>query len=61
MVALTSLPKSVSLYDVVRAYPTAGPRLASVGLTREFYDYRLRDAARAAHVPMARLDPVMRG
>lgn len=46
---------SVSVYEALRTHPRSSARLASLGLTPDLYDHRIRDAARVLGVPVERL------
>lgn len=48
-------PGSASVYELVRTRPGALARLNEVGVTRELFDHRLGDAARAVGLPVERL------
>ncbi|MGE5596622.1 MAG: hypothetical protein ACM3S1_11385 [Hyphomicrobiales bacterium] len=50
-----SIPGSISVYELIRMRPAASVQLARMGVTREFYDYRLIDAAIALGLPVERL------
>lgn len=52
-------PLNASLYEAMRTHPGATARLSAMGLTREFYDYRIVDAARAVGVPLDRVSAVL--
>jgi hypothetical protein len=54
-------PPNVSLYEALRVHPGASRRLVGIGLTRDYYDYRIDDAARAAGVPLAVLTGILAG
>jgi hypothetical protein len=55
MNATTRYPGSASVYELVRTRPGAIARLSKVGVTRDLYDHRIGDAARAVGVPVERL------
>lgn len=55
MNATTRYPWSASVYELVRTRPGAIARLRKVGVTRDLYDHRIGDAARAVGVPVERL------
>lgn len=55
MNATTRYPGSASVYELVRTRPGAVARLSEVGVTRELYDHRIGEAARAVGVPVERL------
>lgn len=48
-------PTTASVYEVVRTHPEARARLQAVGVTNDYLDYPLRDAARAVGMPVAGL------
>ncbi|MEX0781424.1 MAG: hypothetical protein WD557_02160 [Dehalococcoidia bacterium] len=52
-------PLNASLYEAMRTHPGATARLSAVGLTREFYDYTIVDAARAVGVPLDRVSALL--
>lgn len=52
-------PLNASLYEAMRTHPGATARLSAVGLTREFYDYRIVDAARAVGLPLDRVSALL--
>lgn len=54
-------PATASVYEAVRTNPEAGPRLHGIGLTRDYYDYRLGDAARAMGIPEEQLTALIAG
>ncbi len=54
-------PAAASVYEAVRTNRDAGRRLHRIGLTREYYDYRLGDAARAIGIPEEQLSAVIAG
>jgi hypothetical protein len=43
----------------MRTHPGAQARLSAAGLTREFYDYRIVDAARAVGLPLDRVSALL--
>jgi hypothetical protein len=55
MNATTRYPGSASVYELVRTRPGAVARLSKVGVTRDLYDLRIGEAARAVGVPVERL------
>lgn len=55
MTTITRMPRNATLYEAVRAQPGAISRLSAAGVTPEYFDYRLCDAARALHMPVERL------
>ncbi len=52
-------PLNATVYEAMRTRPGASARLSAVGLTREFYDYRIADAARAVGLPVDRLAAIL--
>jgi hypothetical protein len=52
-------PLNATLYEAMRTHPGATARLSAVGLTREFYDYRIVDAARAVGLPLDRVSALL--
>jgi hypothetical protein len=52
-------PGTVSVYEALRARPGAMARLQSVGLTRDYLDYRIDDAAKALGMPVERLTALL--
>ena len=52
-------PQNASLYEAVRTHPAAKDRLSAVGLTKDYYDYRIEDAARAVGVPVEELSAIL--
>lgn len=59
MAVETRYPGSVSVYEALRTKPGAMARLTSLGLTREYLDYRLADAARELGVSVERLTELL--
>lgn len=55
MSATAKFPGTASVYELVRTRPGALERLQSVGVTREYFSFRIEDAARAVGVPVERL------
>ncbi|MEP7216375.1 MAG: hypothetical protein ABI782_08980 [Anaerolineaceae bacterium] len=55
MTTTVKFPGTASVYELVRTRPGALERLQSVGVTREYFSFRIDDAARAIGVPMERL------
>ncbi|MEO9254057.1 MAG: hypothetical protein ABI305_00835 [Tepidiformaceae bacterium] len=51
----TRLPGNASVYELVRARPAARTDLNSVGLTSDYLEFRIDDAARAVGVPIERI------
>ena len=54
MTQTTRIPRTVSLYEIVRTHPEAAIRLSSAGIGREYFDHRIVDAARAMGMPLTR-------
>lgn len=52
-------PLNATVYEAMRTRPGAGARLSAVGLTREYYDYRIADAAHALGLPVERLSALI--
>ncbi len=48
-------PPTISIYEAIRARPGALARLTSAGLTPEYFDYRIPEAARALGMPVEQL------
>ena len=48
-------PGSASVYELVRIRPGVRTGLNSVGVTSDYFDYRIDDAARALGVPIERI------
>jgi hypothetical protein len=48
-------PGSASVYDLVRARPGVRNGLHSVGVTSDYFDYRIDDAARAVGISIERI------
>ncbi|MEO6045811.1 MAG: hypothetical protein ABIQ47_18075 [Tepidiformaceae bacterium] len=55
MSTTVKFPETASVYELVRTRPGAMERLQSVGVTREYFSFRIEDAARAVGVPVERL------
>ena len=55
MSATVKFPGTASVYELVRTRPGAMERLQSVGVTQEYFSFRIEDAARAVGVPVERL------
>ena len=55
MSATAKYPETASVYELIRMKPGAMARLESVGVTREHFSFRIRDAARDLGVPVERL------
>jgi hypothetical protein len=51
----TRIPGNTSVYELIRTRPEARERLSAAGLTNDFLDYRIGDAARAVGVPLERI------
>ncbi len=54
-----TLPRSTSVYEILRTHPAARARLAEMGVTAEFLDYRIGEAAHAVGIPLERLTAVV--
>ena len=52
-------PLNATVYEAMRTRPGASARLSAVGLTRDYYDYRITDAARAMGLPVERLSDII--
>ena len=50
---------SASIYELVRTHPDARERLTAAGVTPEYFDYRIRDAARALGMRVERLTEIV--
>ena len=59
MQAISRFPGNASVYEVMRTRPGARARLNAAGLTDEFLDYRIGDAARAIGVPIERINELI--
>jgi hypothetical protein len=59
MNAATRYPGNASVYELVRTRPGAVKRLRRVGVTRDLYDHRIGEAARAVGVPVERLREIV--
>jgi hypothetical protein len=59
MAVETRYPASVSVYEALRVRPGALARLESLGLTRDYLDFRIDDAARALGMPVERLTAML--
>lgn len=51
----TRIPGNTSVYELIRTRPGARQRLSQAGITSDFLDYRIGDAARAVGVPLERI------
>ena len=51
----TRIPGNASVYELIRTRPEARERLNAAGITNDFLDYRIGDAARAVGVPLERI------
>lgn len=51
----TRIPVNASVYEVVRTHPEARASLHAAGVTSDYLDYEIRDAARAVGMPIERL------
>ena len=52
-------PLNATVYQAMRTHPGSTARLCAVGLTREYYDYRIADAARAVGVPVEEISALL--
>lgn len=52
-------PLNATVYEAMRTHPGATARLSAVGLTRDYYDYRITDAARAVGLPVEELSALI--
>ena len=52
-------PGNASVYELIRTRPGARERLNAVGVTSEYFDYRIGDAARAVGVPVERIAEIV--
>lgn len=52
-------PLNATVYEAMRTRPGASARLSAVGLTRDYYDYRITDAARAVGLPVESLSAII--
>lgn len=59
METATRFPENASIYELIRARPGARARLSRAGLTREYLDYRLGDAAEALGVPVEHISELV--
>ncbi len=59
MSTTANYPGTASVYELVRTRPGALERLESVGVTREFYSFKISDAARAIGLPVERLTEIV--
>ncbi len=48
-------PDTASVYELVRLRPGLRDRLTAVGLTEQYYSYRINEAARAVGIPSDRI------
>ena len=55
MTSPTTYPKTASVYELVRLHPGLRGRLNAIGVTDEYYSYRINEAARAVGVPSDRI------
>lgn len=51
----TTYPGSASVYELLRTKPGARERLNAIGVTGEFLDHRIGDAARALGMSVERI------
>ncbi len=54
-------PAHASVYEAIRTHPGAMERLNRIGVTREYLDYRLDEAARALEIPIEWLSEAVEG
>jgi len=59
MNATMRYPGSASVYELVRTRPGALARLNEAGITRDLFDHRVGDAARAVGLPVERLTEII--
>ena len=52
-------PLNASVYEAMRTHPEATARLSALGITRDYYDYRIADAARAVGMPVETLSALL--
>ncbi len=48
-------PDTASVYELLRLRPGLRVRLNAIGLTDQYYSYRIDEAARAIGIPSARI------
>ena len=48
-------PGNASVYELIRTRPGALARLNAAGVTSDYFDYRIGDAARAVGLPLERI------
>ncbi len=51
----TLFPGNASVYELIRTRPGVAARLNAVGVTSDYFDYKIGDAARAVGVPVERI------
>jgi hypothetical protein len=52
-------PGNASVYELIRTRPGARERLSAVGVTSDYFDYRIGDAARAVGVTVERIAEIV--
>lgn len=55
MMTSATYPDTASVYELVRLRPGLRDRLTAVGLTEQYYSYRINEAARAVGIPSDRI------
>jgi len=55
MTSATTFPDTASVYELVRLRPALRDRLNAIGLTDQYYSYRINEAARAVGIPSDRI------
>lgn len=55
MSSSATYPGSASVYELLRTRPGARERLSAIGVTGDYLDYRIGDAARALGMPVERI------
>ena len=60
MIGPSRFPGNASVYELIRTRPGARERLNAVGVTSDYIDYRIGDAARAVGVPVERIAEIVR-
>ncbi len=59
MTATVRYPRAASVYELMRTHPSARERLSAAGVTRDYLDYRLPEAARALGIQVERLTEIV--
>jgi len=59
MTAATRFPDNASIYEAIRTRPGVRARLSRAGLTRDYLDYRLGDAAEVLGVPVEHISELL--